>query len=149
MHIIFGNMVKFQFLAQWSVNHFVPLVASSFLLFFTNLQFSLIMWCIISYLSPHNLHILFCWDFPIFALTLLVLITLSCAAIKRYPVSLLRFFFLTMSKFSRVRFRLFIVWNIHIIVFFYFCFLVTVTFILVLFVLFLVTVIRPSLLFFM
>ena len=52
---------------------------------------SLIMWLIVSSLSPHNLHLLFCCVLSILALIWLVLMALSCAAIRRDSVSLLRF----------------------------------------------------------
>ena len=37
--------------------------------FTANLLYSLIMWVIVSFLWPHNLHLLFCYVLPIFALT--------------------------------------------------------------------------------
>ena len=56
-----------------------------------NLLHSLIMWLIVSSLSPHSLHLLFCCVLSIIALIWLVLMELSCAAIRRDSVSLLRF----------------------------------------------------------
>ena len=53
------------------------------------------MWLIISFLSPHNLHLLFCWGLSILALIWLVLSTLFCAAIRRDSVSFLNFPFLS------------------------------------------------------
>ena len=50
--------------------------------FCANLLDSLIMWMIVSSLSPHNLHLLFCWVLSILALIWLVLMALSCAAIR-------------------------------------------------------------------
>ena len=60
-----------------------------------NLLHSLIMWLIVSSLSPHSLHLLFCCVLNILALIWLVLMTLSCAAIWRDSVSLLKFSFLS------------------------------------------------------
>ena len=54
----------------------------------TNLLHLLIMWLIVSSLSPHSLHLVFCWVLSILALIRLVLTALSCAAIKRDAVSL-------------------------------------------------------------
>ena len=62
--------------------------------FCANLLHSL-MWLIVSSLSPHSLHLLFCCVLSILALILLVLMALSCAAIRRDSVSLLRFPFLS------------------------------------------------------
>ena len=60
-----------------------------------DLLHSLIMWLIISSLSPHSLHLLFCWVFSILTLIWLVLMALFCATIRRYSVSLLMFPFLS------------------------------------------------------
>ena len=62
--------------------------------FSANLLHSLIMWLMVSSLSPHSLHLLFCWVFSILALIWLVLMALSCAAIRRDSVSVLKFSFL-------------------------------------------------------
>ena len=59
-----------------------------------NLLHSLIMWLMVSSLSPHSLHLLFCWVLYILALICLVLTALSCAASRRDSVSLLKFPFL-------------------------------------------------------
>ncbi len=56
--------------------------------FWANLQHSLIMWLIVSSLSPHCLHLLLCCVLSILALIWLVLMALSCAAIRRGSVSL-------------------------------------------------------------
>ena len=48
-----------------------------------------------SSLSLHSLHLLFCWVLSILALIWLVLMALSCAAIRRDSVSLLKFSFLS------------------------------------------------------
>ena len=54
-----------------------------------NLLHSLIMSLVVSSLSPHSLHLLFCYVLSILALIWLVLMALSCAAIRRDSVSLL------------------------------------------------------------
>ena len=56
---------------------------------------SLIMRLMVSALSPHNLHLLFCCVLSIFALIWLLLMALFCAAIGKDSVSLLRFPFLS------------------------------------------------------
>ena len=56
---------------------------------------SLIMWLIVSSLSPHSQHLLFCYVLSTLALIWLVLMTLFCAAIRRVSVSLLMFLFLS------------------------------------------------------
>ena len=61
----------------------------------SNLLHLLIMWLIVSSLSPHHLHLLFCCILSIFALIWLVLMVLFCAAIMRDSVSLLKFPFLS------------------------------------------------------
>ena len=63
--------------------------------FCANLLHSLIMWMIVSSLSPHSLHLLFCCVLSILALIWLVLMELSCAAIRRDSVSFLKFPFLS------------------------------------------------------
>ena len=68
--------------------------------FCANLLQSLIMWLIISSLSPHSLHLLFCCVLSILALIWFVLMALSCAAIRRESVSLLRFLFLSQERVS-------------------------------------------------
>ena len=60
-----------------------------------NLLHSLIMWLIVSSLSPHNLHLLFRCILSILALIWLVLMALFCAAIRRDSFSFLRFPFLS------------------------------------------------------
>ena len=62
--------------------------------FCANLLHSLIMWLIVSSLSLHSLHLLFCCVLSILALIWFILMALSCAAIRRDSISLLRFPFL-------------------------------------------------------
>ena len=63
--------------------------------FCTNLLHLLIMWLIVSSLSPHNVHLLFCCVLSILALIWLVFMALFCTAIRRDSVSLLMFRFLS------------------------------------------------------
>ena len=49
------------------------------------------MWLIVSSLSPHYLHFLFCCVLSILALIWLVLMTFICAAVMRYLISHIRF----------------------------------------------------------
>ena len=84
-------MVKLQFLAQFPVDHLAYPVMSGLILF---LCYLLIMWLIVSSLSPHNLH-LFCCVLSILVLIWLVFMALFWAAIRRDSVSLLRFLFLS------------------------------------------------------
>ena len=88
VHFPFVGMVKFKFLAHLPVDHLVCLVLYSFC---ANFLHSLIKWLIVSSLSPHSLHLLFCWVLSILALIWLVLMELFCAAIRRDSVSLLTF----------------------------------------------------------
>ena len=63
--------------------------------FCANLLHSLIMWLMVSSLSPHCLHLLFCWVSSILTLIWLVLMVLFCAVIRRDSLSLLNFPFLS------------------------------------------------------
>ena len=53
------------------------------------------MWLMVSPLSIHKVHFLFCFVLPILALIWLVLMALFCVAIRRDSVSLLKFPFLS------------------------------------------------------
>ena len=55
--------------------------------FCANLLHFLIMWLVVSSLSPHSLHLLFCCVLSILASIWLILIALSCAAFRRDSVS--------------------------------------------------------------
>ena len=59
--------------------------------FCVNLRHSIFIWLIVPSLSPHNLNRLFCCVFCTIALTLLVLMALLYAFIRRDSISLLRF----------------------------------------------------------
>ena len=81
----------------------IPLPTQSCLALYSfcdNLLHSLIMWLLVSSLSPHSLYLLFCCDLSILTLIWLVLIALSCAAIWRDSVSLWRFPFLSHGQVS-------------------------------------------------
>ena len=93
--ISFDRMVKFQFLAQSPVDH---LATQPYLVLYSlcaNLPLSLIVWLIVSSLSPHGPHLQFCCVLSIFIFTYLVLMALFCAAIRRDSVSLKRFPFIS------------------------------------------------------
>ena len=83
------------------ISHWITLPTQSCLVLYSfqaNLLHSLIMWLMVSSLSPHNLHLLFCCILSILALIWLVLIALFCAAIRRDSVSLLKFLFLSHTQ---------------------------------------------------
>ena len=86
-YIPFVRWVKFQFLAQLPVDHLADQVVSSLIFLLRYLLHSL-MWLIVSSLSPHNLHLLFCRVLPILVLIWLVLVALFCVAMRRDSVSL-------------------------------------------------------------
>ena len=69
VHLPFIRMIKFKYLAQFPVDPFPHRVVSSFIVFYASLLHPLIMWLIVSSLSSHNIHLLFCCVLPIFALT--------------------------------------------------------------------------------
>ena len=92
-HLFVWWNLNFLRISQW-----ITLPTQSCLVLYSfcaNLQHSLIMWLMVSSLSPHSLHLLFCWVLSILALIWLVLTALSCAAIRRDSVSLLKFHFLS------------------------------------------------------
>ena len=92
-HLLVWSNLNFLHTYQW-----ITLPTQSCLALYSfcaNLLHSLITWLIASSLSPHSLHLLFCCVLSILALIWLVLMTLSCAAIRIDSVSLLRFPFLS------------------------------------------------------
>ena len=100
-HLFVWSNWNFLHISQW-----ITLPTQSCLALYSlcaNLLHSLIMWLIVSSLSPHSLHLLFCCVLSILALIWLVLMALSCAAVRRDFVSLLRFPFLRFSWISGVR----------------------------------------------
>ena len=100
-HLLVWSNLNFLHISQW-----ITFSTQSYLALYSlcaNLLHSLIMWLIVSSLSLHSLHLLFCCVLSILALIWLVLMALSCAAIRRDSVSFLRLFFLARSRFSGVR----------------------------------------------
>ena len=95
-HLLVWSNLNFLHISQWiTLPTQLCLVLYSFC---ANLLHSLIMWLMVSSLSPHSLHFLFCWVLSILALIGLVLIALFYAAIRRDSVSLLRFPFLSLVQ---------------------------------------------------
>ena len=92
-HLLVWSNLDFLHISQWIT---LPIQSCLDLYSFcANLLHSLIMWLIVSSLWPHSLHLLFCCVLSIVALIWLVLIALSCAAIRRDSVSFLKFPFLS------------------------------------------------------
>ena len=92
-HLFVWSNWNFLHISQW-----ITLPTQSCLVLYSfcaNLLHSLIMWLIVSSLSPYSLHLLFCCVLSILALIWLILMALSCAAMRRDSVSLLRFPFLS------------------------------------------------------
>ena len=84
-------------------SHSITLPTQSCLVLYSfcaNLLHSLIMWLIVSSLSLHNLHLLFCCVFSILALVWFVLMALFCADIKEIQFLSQGFPFLPPSMFS-------------------------------------------------
>ena len=91
-HLFVWSNLNFLHISQWIT---LPTQSCLVLYYFcTNLLHLLIIWLMVSSLSPHSLNLLFCWVLSILALIWLVLTALSCAAIRRDSVSLLKFPFL-------------------------------------------------------
>ena len=92
-HLFVWSNLNFLHISQWIT---LPTQSCLVLYYFcANLLHSLIVWLIVSSLSPHNLHLLFCCVVSILTLIWLVLMTLSCAAIRSIIIiicSLLRVF---------------------------------------------------------
>ena len=95
VHIPFGRMDKLQFLAQFPVDHQSCIVLCSSC---ANLLHLLIMWLIVSSLSPNNIHLRFCCVLSIFSFIWLVRMALYCAAIRRDSFYVLKFLFLSHIK---------------------------------------------------
>ena len=76
-HLLVWLNLNFLHISQW-----ITLPTQSC----ANLLHSLIMWLMVSSLSPHSLHLLFCWVLSILALIWLVLMALSYAVIRRDSV---------------------------------------------------------------
>ena len=86
-HLLVWSHLNFLHISQW----FTLPTQSCLVLysFCANLLHSLIMWLMVSSLSPHKLHLLFC------GVLLMVFMTMFCAAIRRDSVSLLKLLFLS------------------------------------------------------
>ena len=92
-HLFVCSNLNFLHISQWNT---LPTQSCLVLYSFcANLLHSLIMRLMVSSLSTHRLHLLFCWVLSILALIWLVLTASSCAAIRRDSVSLLKFPFLS------------------------------------------------------
>ena len=91
-HLVVWSNFNLLHNSQW-----ITFPTQSYLLlysFFASLLHLLIMWLIISSLSPYNLHLPFYCILLTFALVCLILMVLFCTANGRYSVSFLRFLFL-------------------------------------------------------
>ena len=131
------------------ISQWIPLPTQSCLALYSFLH-SPIMWLMVSSMSSHSLHLLFCCVLSILALIWLVLMALFCAAIRRDSVALLKSLFLShiqvlsceMLFISRLK-RHWSCFSSH------FCFIVFVILLsIVLSVLFLMAVISPPTCFF-
>ena len=92
-HLFVWSNLNFLHISKWIT---LPTQSSLILYSFcANLLHSLIMWLMVSSLSLHSLHLLFCCVLSIIALIRLVLTALFCAAIRRDSVSLLKIPFLS------------------------------------------------------
>ena len=80
-HLFVSSNLNFLHISQW-----ITLPTQSCLVLFSFCANFCIMWLMVSSLSPHSLHLLFCWVLSILALIWLVLTVLSCAAIRRDSV---------------------------------------------------------------
>ena len=92
-HLLAWSNLNLLHISQW-----ITLPTQSCLALYSfcaNLLHSLIMWLIISSLSLHSLHLQLCCVLSILTLIWLVLMALTCAAVRRDSVSLLRFPFLS------------------------------------------------------
>ena len=105
-HFFVWSNLNFLHISQW-----ITLSAQSCLVLYSfcaNLLPSFIMWLAVSFLSPHSLHLLFCWVLSIIALIWLVLTALFCAAIRRDSYSsssyyYYYYYYLLLKSFSHQR----------------------------------------------
>ena len=91
-HLLVWSNLNFLHISMW-----ITLPSQSCLVLYSfcaNFLHTLIMWLMVSSLSLHSLHLLFCCVLSILVLIWLVLTALFCAAIRKDSVSLLRFLFL-------------------------------------------------------
>ena len=94
-HLFVWSNFNFLHHSQW-----ITLPTQSCLVLYSfcaNLRHSLIMWLIVSFISPYYQHLLFCCVLSILALIWLVFMALFCASVRRDTVS-----FLTFPVLSRV-----------------------------------------------
>ena len=66
VHKPFGRMVKFQFLAQLLVDHLPNQLCPVLYSLCASLPHSLIIWSIVSFLSPHSQNLLSCYILSVF-----------------------------------------------------------------------------------
>ena len=91
-HLLVWSNLNFLHISQGMT---LPTQSCVALYSYANLLHSLIMWLMVSSLSPHSLHLLFCCVLSILALIWLVLMALFCTAIRKDSASLLKFPFLS------------------------------------------------------
>ena len=89
-HLFVWSDLNFLLISQWIT---FPTQSCLVLYSCANLLHSLIMWLMVSSLSPHNLHLLFCCVLSMLTLIWLFLTGLFCAVIRRDSVSLLKLLF--------------------------------------------------------
>ena len=97
-HLFVSSNWNFLHISQW-----ITLPTLSCLALYSicaNLVHSLIMWLIVSSQSPHSLHLLFCCVWSILALIWLVLMALSCVAIRRGSYYYYYYYYLLLVSFS-------------------------------------------------
>ena len=92
-HLLAWSNLNYLLISQWITlpTQSCPALYS----FYATLLHSLIMGLMVSSLSLHSLHLLFCFVVSILTLIWLVVMALFCAAIRRDSVSLLKFSFLS------------------------------------------------------
>ena len=92
-HLFVWSNLNFLHISQWIT---LPTQSCLVLYSFCPIMLHLlIMWLIISSLSSHSLHLLFCCVLSILALIWMVIMALFCVTIRRDSVSLLKFPFLS------------------------------------------------------
>ena len=107
-HLLVWSNLNFLHISHWITQSCLALYSRC-----ANLRHSLIIWLMVSSPSPHSLHLLFCWVLSILVLIWLVLMALSCAAIRRDSVSLLKFPFLSHVQVLSNYFKFLIYMNTH------------------------------------
>ena len=100
-HLLVWSHLNFLHISQW-----ITLATQSCLALYSfcaNLLHSLIMWLIVSSLSLHSLHLLFCCVLSVLALIWLVLMALSSAAIRFTFLSQVQVFWCEMLFINRLK----------------------------------------------